>query len=99
MNKSKLEELIEAKAKRRLNEEIWKTSQFIEDNPFLKSVKIKGVEINDDRFNRHFHNLLEASDNGEEIKERVYQQYIKEETEKLLKGVAHLEYLFERNGL
>lgn len=102
MEKDFLQKRIEDRAKARVSAAWELLQQAIEKSPF-NNLRITIGESQAAMYSRHEHSVIgkESSTflshtNYAEIKERLLNQYIKEETEILLSKVDQLNYLFER---
>lgn len=93
MKKSKFEEAIERKAKRRVREELGKLDNVIFGNDILKLLKIGEFSLSSIQYSNGKNIFLEHT-NLEEVEEKLLEKYIEEETQNILKTVSDLEFLF-----
>lgn len=101
-----IKERIKEKAKKRFIEEESKAESAIKENKILKNLLFRtegGLSItmfsNTECFLSHHRDILKKHTNYYEIKERLLEQYEKEETDKLLNKIDSLKYFLDGSNV
>lgn len=105
MEKSELESLIQKRAEQRLETVMSNFAKNVSADPILRNLRLKFGEEEKDFMNSHgqtgsvlFNGSKEKDaveiSNIKEVKDKLLQEYIKEETEGILNKLDGLKYLF-----